>query len=188
MGKFDFLENLDEDLLKVDLGKKKEKVVYEMKGDIRIKRNGEISFSDSFRKKVGDKWVDFVFSKDWIQYPKDKPALCFINICDKGAALGDVKTEGTSVYIKERFLSKATELWGIDWDANGFIDFNVEPEGAEIKIALLPKIVARGEAKGAPTYVKRENAELLPIEPVEEDDDITDVIPSLDADTEEDED
>jgi hypothetical protein len=182
MGKFDFLETLDQDLLKVETGKKKEKVVYEMKGDIRIKRNGEITFSEEFRKKAAGKWIDFVFSKEWIQYPKDKPAICFINICDEKSALADVKTEGTSVYVKERFLEKATELWGIDWDACGYTDFTVAEEGADIKIALLPKVVARGEGKGAPTYVKREDAVLLPIEPVEEEDDITDTIPS---DTEE---
>jgi len=135
-------------------------------GDFRMHRNGTISYAPDFKEKVGDKWLDFVFSKDWLQYPADKPSIAFININhEEKPAKADVKKEGSSVYVKERFLELASELWGINWEMRSFIDFKVEEQEVKIPIALLPKVVQRGADKGNADYVKRENCVLMPITP-----------------------
>jgi len=135
-------------------------------GDFRMHRNGTISFSDDFKAKVGEKWLDFVFSKEWLQFPKTAPSIAFININhEEKPAKADVKKEGSSVYVKERFLGLASELWGINWEMRSFIDFKVEDQEVTVPIALLPKVVQRGAEKGTADYVKRESCVLMPITP-----------------------
>ena len=162
---FDFLENLE--LVPMPEKAKKESVSYPLEGDFRVKHNGEIIFSEDFRKRVGTKWLDFVFSSEWIQYPKDKPNVAFVIINDdEKAARADVKTEGVSTYLKERFPAKAQELWGIDMKEHGFVDFKLEDPIIEVKIAFIPKVVARGADKGKPDYERRENVFFMPFVPI----------------------
>ena len=138
-----------------------------IEGDFRIFRNGGIEFTEAFRAKVNEKWIDVVFTSRWDMYPKDKTPLCFINIntIDKPAK-ADIKKETKLSYIKDYFLEDSAELWGIDWENTTFVDFKLEDTTVKIKIAALPKIIQRGEEKGAPDYVRRENVVLIPITPL----------------------
>ncbi len=143
-----------------------------IEGDFRIFRNGSIEFTEAFRAKVNEKWIDVVFTSQWDAYPKDQQALCFINIntTDKPAK-ADIKKEAKLAYLKEYFLKDATELWGINWETTSFIDFKLEDTQVNIKIAALPKKIQRGDEKGAPDYVRRENVVLIPITPIIDEDD-----------------
>jgi len=182
---FDFLQDVAQDLTAPDKAPRA-KVVYAIEGDFRIKRNGEIVFHDDFRKKIaildkkgkatGDiKWIDFIFTSDWSQYPKDKPNVCFINVIepitsdsgkvDQGAK-ADVKKETKVTYIKDVFIPKAAELWGFDLEQFGFIDFKIADVVVPVTKASIPKIVSSGANKGQPTYATRENLELSPISPI----------------------
>lgn len=145
-------------------------------GHFRVLRNGSIVFTPEFASllaKVDDKgkvldrkWLDFVFSSDWPVYPQDQPAVCFLHINPFGkAAKADVKTEGTSTYIKKYFLEKSTELWGIDWDKTTYIDFKIEDVSLDVKIMHMPKTTQRGEDKGKPDYIRREDVTMSPISP-----------------------
>jgi len=137
-------------------------------GDFRIFRSGGIEFTEEFRTKVDNKWLDIVFSSKWKEYPQDRQKLCFINIntIDKPAK-ADIKTESKSVvYIKDTFLVESEELWGIKWENTAFVDFKLEDTSIEVKIAALPKVIQRGESKGDPDYVRRENITLTPITPL----------------------
>ena len=146
-------------------------------GDFRVHRNGTISYAPDFKDKVGDNWLYFVFSKEWLQYPETAPSIAFISINhEKKPAKADVKKEGISVYIKERFLSLSTELWSINWEMRSFIDFKIEDKEVKIPIALLPKVVQRGSEKGTADYVKRENCVLMPITPSLTEDDYADMV------------
>jgi len=145
-------------------------------GHFRVLRNGSIVFTEQFaglltkvsgEDEVADrKWLDFVFSTDWPVYPQDKPAVCFLHINPFGkAAKADVKTEGTSTYIKNYFLEKAKELWNINWDETTYVDFKIEDVSMDIKIMHMPKIVQRGVDKGKPDYIRREDVTMSPISP-----------------------
>lgn len=163
---FSFLKNLNESLIE-PVKAKKEPVVYPIEGDFRVKHNGTIIFSDEFRERVGGKWIDIIFSDEWFQYPKENPACAFIIINDEEKPLkADIKAEGKLTYLTEKFVPKAQEFWGFDFQERGFVDFKIEPKGAAVKIALIPKVVARGEAKGSPDYTRRENVILFPFTPV----------------------
>lgn len=171
---FSFLKNLDQVLVETPKAKK-EKVVYPIEGDFRVKANGTILFTPEFEKRIGSKvtsegiitkWLDVVFSDEWHQYPKDAPKVCLMVINDQDKPLkADIKAQGKITYIQEQFIPKAEVFWDISFEERGFIDFKVETEGAPIKIALIPKVVARGELKGSPDYARRENIIMYPVIP-----------------------
>jgi len=162
---FSFLKNLDQQLVETPKAKK-EKVAYPIEGEFRVKSNGTIIFSEEFAKTVGEKWIDVVFSDDWHQYPKDNPPVCLLVINNQDKPLkADIKAQGKITYIQEQFIPKAEAFWGIDFKERGFVDFSVDKNGASIKIALLPKLVARGELKGSPDYARRENIFMHPVTP-----------------------
>lgn len=157
-----------------------------IEGDFRIFRNGGIEFTEAFRAKVNKKWIDVVFTSNWDSYPKDKQALCFINIntIDKPAK-ADIKKETKLSYIKDFFLKEAASLWHIDWENTSFVDFKMEDTTIDIKIAALPKFIQRGDDKGDPDYVRREDVSLIPITPIIDETDTQTEIP-FDEDQEDD--
>lgn len=161
----DFLNDLNLEAPKTER-KSRATVQVPIEGDFRVFRNGGIEFTDAFRAKVNGKWIDVVFTSKWDAYPKDKQALCFINIntIDKPAK-ADIKKETKLSYIKEFFLTEAAILWGINWEVSSFVDFKLEDTTIDIKIAALPKFIQRGDDKGDPDYVRRENVSLIPITP-----------------------
>jgi len=134
----DFLSNLDvtpaDELVKT---KKPTFTKTPIEGDFRIFRKGAIAFTEAFAAQVGDKWIDVVFSTDWLQYPAGQPAIAFINInSEEKPAKADIKKDGTVTYIKERFLALSTELWGIDWENLAYVDFKLESPEVKVPIAL----------------------------------------------------
>lgn len=169
--KLDFLNDLNLEAPKVERKSRTTSQV-PIEGDFRVFRNGGIEFTDAFRAKVNGKWIDVIFTSKWDAYPKDKQALCFINIntTDKPAK-ADIKKETKLSYIKEFFLKESKDLWGIDWENIAFVDFQLEDTTVDVKIAALPKFIQRGEDKGAPDYVRRENVSLIPITPIFDEED-----------------
>lgn len=132
-------------------------------GDIRIHRTGKISFSENFAAIVGEKWLDIFFAHDWVQYDKTQPNVCFINISnDEKPAKADVKSAGTSVFVKNEFWKGASEFFGFDAELS-FVDMLMEDVEVKVPIALIPKKVQRGVDKGNITYVQRENVTLQPL-------------------------
>jgi hypothetical protein len=105
---FGFLKNLDQVLVETPKVKK-EKVVYPIEGDFRVKANGTILFTPAFEKRIAQKvspeaivtkWLDVVFSDDWHQYPKDNPKVCLMVINDQDKPLkADIKFQGKITYI-----------------------------------------------------------------------------------------
>ena len=132
-------------------------------GDIRIRRAGKIEFTEAFKNKVGDSWIDMFFAHDWLQYDKEKPNVCFININKEDKApKADIKGEGTSVFIKNEFWAKAVEIFKLDPEVP-YADLTMEDIPVTVPIALIPKVVQRGADKGSVTYVKREAIVLYPL-------------------------
>ena len=165
----DFLSNLEVTTADEFAAKKKVTGISQipLEGDFRVMRNGSVIFSEAFRAQVDNNWLDIVFSKEWLQYPPNQPAVAFISItAEDNRAKADIKQEGKIAYIKERFLALSTELWGIDWENLSFVDFKLESPEVIVPVCLVPKVVQRGEKKGEPDYAKRENAKLIPIVPI----------------------
>lgn len=131
-----------------------------LEGDLRLHKSGRVVFSDSFRELVGEKWIDLFFANKWLQYPKDQPNVLFLCINDKEKpAKADIKSEGTSVFVKDQFWFEASPALGFEFDLP-YIELVLETTEVPVPIALLPKIVQRGADKGADTYVQREDITL----------------------------
>ena len=129
-------------------------------GAMRIRKAGKVEFSDDFRTLVNEKWLDLFFSHNWLQYDKANPNILFLCINDEEKpAKADVKSEGTSVYVKEYLWAEAAEVFGFDPELS-FVDLVLEDAELPVPIALLPKRIQRGEEKGNMTYTKRENITL----------------------------
>lgn len=132
-------------------------------GDMRIRRAGKIEFTEEFKNVVGDKWIDIFFAHDWLQYDKEKPNVCFINISnEEKAPKADIKGEGTSVFVKNEFWVKAAAFFNFEPELS-YVDLSMEDITVPVPIALIPKTVQRGADKGSITYVKRENVTLQPL-------------------------
>lgn len=131
-----------------------------IEGDIRIWKSGKIAYSDDFKVRAGEKWLDLFSSKRWLQMPKDVPTVMFININEEEKpSKADIKGEGTCVAIKTQLFTEAAEVLGFDPELS-FVDLSLDTTPVKVPIALIPKVVQRGAEKGSDTYVKRENITL----------------------------
>jgi len=74
---------------------------------------------------------------------------------------------GANTRMKEFLVPTLETVFDINWEENRYVDIVVR-EDIQIKspndVYHIPKVVQRGEDKGKPTYVRRENIDVFPIQ------------------------
>jgi len=152
-------------------------------GDIKIFSNGKIYYSPEFRAKVGQGGIDFIDSRKWSMYPKDAPQHC-VFVCivpdltnNKIAAKVDVRQESTNSPISSVKNTIVPMLWDI---------YSLSPDKTSVELKLdlesalthpseiyhIPKVISTGDAKGMPTYARREKVVFYPALPLVEEPEI----------------
>jgi hypothetical protein len=160
---FDFLNDLGESLLPVETKKRVAASKVPVNGIMRVTKK-QIVFGDEFRASVGTKMIDMVFSTEWSQYPTGKPKVlfCVVLLNEEKPLKADIKKEGPTQYAAE-LLGKLINFFDLPEDTKS-VELDWSPENAVfVKKARFSKIVQRGEEKGLPTYVTRDNAHMNPV-------------------------
>jgi hypothetical protein len=74
---------------------------------------------------------------------------------------------GKQTAIAERVVPLMPELFEVHWEENRYVDLKIRTDIPIVSpngVYHLPKVVQRGEDRGKPTYVRREEIEVFPVE------------------------